>query len=87
MFPIITGLAAMMVALVAFGDMLWQLLREPEVFPKWRVQHLAGLAIGSVGVILRQVAIRTLGERFRDEVAWGEQHVIETGGICPFHVV
>ncbi len=80
--PVVTGVVALGVAIAALGECLLCLRGQAggTVAPVAVMPGL-GWGIGLTGIALRQVAIRTLGDRFRDDVALGASHEIETGGI------
>lgn len=79
-FPVATGIVALIIALAAMGECLWR-IRSGAGPPFSSMAILIGAGIGSVGVGLRQAAIRRLGNRFRDEVVLPEGQEIESGGV------
>lgn len=78
--PWTTALVALAITLLALGDRFGQ-LRWTTASVGNPAIALLGAVIGGVGVALRRAAIRTLGDRFRDDIALGTDHVIERAGI------
>lgn len=79
----ITSLLTGLIVLVSALE-LWLKLTERNssgsIVTGW-YQLLPGLSVGIAGLALRLLAIHTLGDRFRDDIALGRNHSIETGGI------
>jgi len=79
----ITSLLTGLIVLVSVVE-LWLNLSEKNspgsVAAGW-TQCVPGLSVGIAGLALRLLAIRTLGDRFRDDIALGRNHSIERGGI------
>ncbi len=79
----ITSLLTGLIVLVSVLE-LWLKLSEknsPGSFVAVWYPLVPGLSIGFAGLALRLLAIHTLGDRFRDDIALGRNHSIEKGGI------
>lgn len=79
----ITSLLTGLIVLVSALE-LWLKLPErnsPGSFVAVWYPLVPGLSIGFAGLALRLLAIHTLGDRFRDDIAFGRNHSIEKGGI------
>lgn len=79
--PILTGVVALCVTFASLSECFLTLREGGGLGEGSSLMMGLGFLIGGLGIPLRQLAIRTLGNRFRDEVSLGEDHEIETGGI------